>query len=357
MISRQSYSLTGTSILRTFSPFKHDFIVQQRSWEPLHELRNNGAFRRSRRSPASRIGGRIWFILSLDTNFAPFLADGATWEKKTRAQPLRSFTDDGETVPLSRRKTSRQKVNFLELMLGQIANYCPVISRNTLIKNSTSIQSVWNMIRKHFGFQITGAHFLDFANLHLEADERPEDLFQRLMAFGEDTLLHANSLSHHGDLTTEDEELTPTLENFIILTWLRLINPELPKLVKQQYGTELRSRTLASIKPEISQALTSLLDEIRTANDAKIMCTAVSSYRKPISNRSQYKVSARPNHSYRSCPLCKQANRPEISNFLSQCSFLPEQDRRHIAKARQVADIFDDPAESENRPPSRQARQ
>ena len=67
------------------------------------------------------------------------------------------------------------------------------------MKNSTSIQSVWNMIRAHFGFQITGAHFLNFANLHLEADERPENLFQRLMAFVEDTLLRANSLSHHGE--------------------------------------------------------------------------------------------------------------------------------------------------------------
>ena len=181
------------------------------------------------------------YTLSLDTNFAPFLADGATWAKKTKVQPLPGFTDDGETVPLSRRKTARQKVNFLELMLGQIANYCPVISRNTLLKNSTSIQSVCNMIREHFGFQITGAHFLDFANLHLEADECPEDLFQRLMAFVDDSLLHANSLSHHGDVTTEDEELTPTLENFIILTWLRLIHPELPKLVKQRYETELRS--------------------------------------------------------------------------------------------------------------------
>ena len=131
---------------------------------------------------------------------------------------LEEDTDDGETVPLTRRKSARQKVNFLELMLGQIANYCPVISRNTLVKNSTSIQSVWNMIREHFGFQITGAHFLDSGKLHLEADERPEDLFQRLMAFVEDTLLHANSLSHYGDVTTEDEELTSTLENFIVLT-------------------------------------------------------------------------------------------------------------------------------------------
>ena len=183
-------------------------------------------------------------------------------------QPLRGLTDDGESVPLSIRRTARQKVNFLELMLRQIANYCPVISRNTLVKNSTSIQSVWNTICAHFGFQITGAHFLDFANLHLEADERPEDLYQRLMALVEDTLLRANSLSHHGEASTEDEELTPTLENFIVLTWLKLIHPELPKLVKPRYGTELRSQTLASIKPEISQALTSLLDEIRAADDA-----------------------------------------------------------------------------------------
>ena len=180
------------------------------------------------------------YTLSLDTNVAPFLADGTTWGKKTKTQSLRGVTDDGESVPLSKRRTARQKVNFLELMLGQIANYCPVISQNTLVKNSTSIQSVWNMTRAHFGFQITGALFVDFANLHLEADERPEGLYQRLMAFVEDALLRANSLSHHGEATTEDEELTPILENFIVLTWLKLIHPDLPELVKQRYGTELR---------------------------------------------------------------------------------------------------------------------
>ena len=66
----------------------------------------------------------------------------------------------------------------------------------------------------------------------------------------------------------EDEELTPSLENFVVLTCLRLIHLEIPKLVKQRYGTGLRSRTLASIKPEVSQALNSLLDEIRVSDDA-----------------------------------------------------------------------------------------
>ena len=166
------------------------------------------------------------------------------------------------------------------------------------------------------------------------------------MAFVEDTLLRDNSLSHHGEATNEDEELTPTLENFIVLTWLKLIHPDLPKLVKQRYGTELRSRTLAPIKPEISLALTSLLDEIRTADDAKIMRAAVGNYRKPTGNRTPYKTNTRPNRPTKSCPLCKQAGRPDNAHFLSECSFVPEQDRKYIAKARQIADIFDDPSET-----------
>ena len=292
----------------------------------------------------------LTYTLSLYSNFAPFLAESATWGKKTKSQPLRGFMGDGESVSASRCQTDSQKVNFLKLMLGQIANYCPVISRTSLVKNSTSVQSVWNMIRKRFGFQVTGAHFLDFANLHLEAEKRPEDLFQRLVAFVEDTLLRTNSLSHHGEITTEDEELTPTLENFIVLTWLKLIHPELPKLVKQRYGTELRSRNPGLTKTgNFSGPYVLYISEIRVADDGKIMRSAVSSSRKPIGPRAPYKATTRPYHPAKSCPLCKQAGRPDSSHFLSECSFLPDQDRKYIAKARQIAEILDDPLEPETR--------
>ena len=51
------------------------------------------------------------------------------------------------------------------------------------------------------------------------------------MAFVEDTTL-AKSLSHNGEVPNEDEELIPTLVNFIFLTWLSQVKPDLPKLVK-----------------------------------------------------------------------------------------------------------------------------
>ena len=116
------------------------------------------------------------------------------------------------------------------------------------------------------------------------------------------------------------------MENFIVLTWLKLIYPELPKLVKQRNGTELRSRILASIKPEISQALTSLLDEIRTADDAKIMRTIVSSYvnllAAELHTRRTHDPTAQPG------PV-DYANKPVNPIVGSECSFLPEQDRNH----------------------------
>ena len=146
-------------------------------------------------------------------------------------------------------------------MLGQIANFCPVISRSSIVKNSTSISSVWQAIRAHYGFQCTCARFLDSSNIKLEVDERPEDLFQRLMSFTVDNLLVANGpVTHHDAHVTSDEELTITLENMVVLTWLKLLHSDLPALVKQHYGTELRSKTPASLKPEISQALDSLLE-------------------------------------------------------------------------------------------------
>ena len=83
------------------------------------------------------------YVLSLDPNFASFLVPGTTWLKKSKNNPNRDLTNDAAPIPESQRCTAAQKVTHLELMLGQIANYCPVISRSTIVKNSTSIDNTW----------------------------------------------------------------------------------------------------------------------------------------------------------------------------------------------------------------------
>jgi hypothetical protein len=69
-----------------------------------------------------KIGDKICCTLSLDTNFAPFLADDFRWQKKTAASPNRGLRDDAAPIPENQRKSAIQKNAQLELMLGQIAN-------------------------------------------------------------------------------------------------------------------------------------------------------------------------------------------------------------------------------------------
>lgn len=72
---------------------------------------------------------------------------------------------------------------------------------------------------------------------------------------------------------------------------------ELPKLIKQRYGTGLRARKLSSIKPDKSQALELLLEELRTTDDVISMRVAVKRF--PKTKQSYAQTST--------CPLCKLA--------------------------------------------------
>ena len=306
--------------------------------------------------------GNFIYTLNLDANFSPFLDSGKTWEKKSKSSsPHRGLAN-------------AQEATFLEMLLGQIANFCPVISRNSIIKNSTSIESVWQQIRAHYGFQTSGSHFLNLCDIRMESGERPEDLFQRIQSFFEDNLLTIGSgILHHGDPITEDEDMSPTIENMIVFTWLRLIHKDLPALIKVKYGTELRNKTLASIKPEISNALPSLLEELGSSHTPVLRTSASyggprqpqsryggrgynqgnrqnQQYNPPGSyynnssarpkNRSPYSTQARPPQSQSRkpmiCSICKNAGRPS-NHLLSSCTLLTPDDKKFLSRARLIS--------------------
>ena len=270
------------------------------------------------------------YTLSLDKNFTDYVKEGATWGKKTTASPHRGFVDDDNEVAAADRKTKEQKCSAVDLLLGQVANYATVISRNQITKNSISLSDIWSKIREHYGFHNTGSRFLDLSTIKLEVGERAEDLYQRLLSFFEDNLQTSGSLvTHHGVAPTSDEELSPTVENVTVLLWLERLHVGLPALVKQRYGSELRNKSLASIKSEISLALDSLLEEMRSNDDSRVL--------RINSSRSSKHNSSKSRSSNRYCCLCRTANRPGFeTHFLSQCKFLPEEDRKRLSRVRNI---------------------
>ena len=136
--------------------------------------------------------------------------------------------------------------------------------------------------------------------------------------------------------------LTPSLENMIVLTWLKLTHPDLPASVKQSYGTELRSRSLALLKPEISPALDILLDEVRAAVETKVLRSTTQTKPYPTRRNPPMQATRTPSSRKRpaSCSLGKQTGRND-QHFLSRCPFLPPDDRSYLSTARLILDSFD----------------
>ena len=103
------------------------------------------------------------------------------------------------------------------------------------------------------------------------------------------------------------------------------------------------SRTLATLKPEISQALDSLLEEIRSTSDSQVLRTTAARFRQ-FPPRPFYKSPPQPRASYKrpkSCPLCKQVGCND-QHFVSACSCLPPEDRTYLSRSRLTSTIDDE---------------
>ena len=77
-------------------------------------------------------------------------------------------------------------------------------------------------------------------------------------------------------------------------------------------------------------------------DDAKVMRTATVGFRRSTPIKSLPRKGPRPPRQSQSCPLCQQDGRSDLNHFLSECRHLPEEDRKYIAKACQIASIVDD---------------
>ena len=80
-------------------------------------------------------------ILSQEEIFTPFLRPDATWGKKTRKSPFRGFTGPD----------AANSSAILELMLLRIATCAPAVFYHTIVKNSTSLESIWQAMKRYYG--------------------------------------------------------------------------------------------------------------------------------------------------------------------------------------------------------------
>ena len=109
--------------------------------------------------------------------------------------------------------------------------------------------------------------------------------------------------------------MTPLLLIVMVVLWLRAIQQVLPNIVKQRFATELRNKTLFSMREEITGSLRALLLELSSVDNHLTAFTGYASG--GGSHMTNFATRQR-----QSCCLCKANNRREWKdNFFYLCAF------------------------------------
>ena len=289
----------------------------------------------------------MMFQLVIDSKFSRFTSTTDLGSWKATAVPHRGYTDDVTTganaVSEAVRMTALQKEAMLQVLLGSVATFAPVISHKYITQQATCFDDIWNRLRSHYGFRVTGGRILELAQFSLNSNESHECLWERLSAFVDDNMLKkSGGIKHLGAKVEVDEVQSATLQNVTVVLWLKAIHADLPLMIKRRFATELKSNTLYSLREEISDALPSVLADMQ---EREFNVSFARDYRggkssKKFSTKSPYNT--KPTYRFpppkkKLCCLCEASNRPNANtHFLSECPFLPQDDKRYMSKIRDV---------------------
>ena len=288
----------------------------------------------------------IMFHIAIDSKFNRFTDpnDLGKWQAISVAN--RGFRNDATTgenvLPQDTRMTAVQKATILKVLLGSVASFAPVISNKFITEQAKSLDEIFERLRGHFGIRSTGSRILDLAQINLLPEESYETLWERISSFCEDNLLKSSSGIKHLGVKIETNEIpTPTLQNILVVLWLRAINQDLPMMIKQRFSTQLKHNTLYSLREDISDALPSILAEM---NNREYTVNLAKNFKQKKYNSNKYQPKKnRPTKPTKYCCLCEASGRPGAdTHYLSECRYLPPGEKAYWSKIRDITPILSD---------------
>ena len=178
-------------------------------------------------------------------------------------------------------------------------------------------------------------------------------MYRRILSHLTDNLLSSTSSLHHNRvIPSADEDLSPTVERLAVLRWLELIDKRLPMLVARAFTTDLQTRTLKDIQPQIANAMGSLLDQLQS-EDAQVSRiqsleiedvqvdrvsrpfrapTATRSFSRAPSQRSKFNSRQTSSRPKLFCSFCQGWGRPSEGHDMATCRCISEADKQALAR-------------------------
>jgi hypothetical protein len=157
--------------------------------------------------------------------------------------------------------------NQLNEFIDMVCDLTSNLNQETIKEFCTSFQSVLDLVTKNYEFVEKPDNILGLSHVHLIANEDYHAFYVRMRAEVCDRLkVKGAKLTYQNDLELiEDELLSPTFEEVIILWCLEKIDQRLPYLTNQIFGQKLMGDvTLKDLQEEIFLNIPNLLESDKT---------------------------------------------------------------------------------------------
>ena len=285
----------------------------------------------------------------------------------------------------------KEKLSLRNAQLGkmiQVINcYIHTNEQVEVDNDCTSLPWIFEYLEKRYNIQARGANLLRLADCKFKSGVDYQTYYRELYASICDNLRRKGDNGLTGAKLKEDEQISPTFKDYIILTALHNIDPRLPDKVKQDYELQLTQKDtyLSDIQTSIFQAIPAMLDSLTrdanlsslasarsislTAGDStNVSLDAFSFQGKSRSQGGGKKGGGQGSKSWgkknggsqghgedrdwsvKYCRLCKVNKKPQAvfeSHNTAQCGFFTNADRRSMRATLNAMNLDDDAGEDE----------
>ena len=266
-----------------------------------------------------------------------------TWTAKD-SDENRGFTE--QTTLGSKAYTANEVSTLVGDMLETILTLVPEVTQTAVLGKATSLQWMYDYLRKHYGCERTGSDMLNrFETLERKPGEKMSSYWSRFMGFYEENRIKKDDkLTLDGAKAVADETQCRFSKSAELSLFLHMAHPQLPKRMAQIFGNKLKDKDLASLQEQILDRCQSVLDELEGSHTTvKRMNYNTRGYHPPDRWQNQrpnqrpggamqrYQTPSptrAPKHPDNYCFLCVRDRKPDAStHFLRQCPQLPQKER------------------------------
>ena len=216
----------------------------------------------------------LWDYLRSIKRNKKLLRKNLTW---TLDEDTRGFVDDNEG-PEASRLSGEDKAEILESILLKIGTYGPKSIFIDITKRSTGYKYIFDAIKRVCGFPVPGAQLIHYMcvkhGFDTSGSETYNDFYWRLRDEKIASLMTRESgVTFRGVILTQDEAITPMMENTVVTDWLEAIGGiKLVKYIGQEYAKELEKMSIFDLQETIGQQETmkSILDRMESEEVVKL---------------------------------------------------------------------------------------